>query len=66
MLSTVEEPDYVIQGYGKAVIALKKMTKTKLLAVVYKEVSQEDGFIITAYFTSKIGLEREAILWRKR
>jgi len=29
------------------------------------EISKEDGFIITAYFTSKIKLEREVILWQR-
>ena len=38
----------------------------KFLAVVYKEITKEDGFIITSYFTSKIKLEKEAIVWRKK
>ena len=40
------------------------MEKNKFLAVVYKEISERDGFIITAYFTSKIELEREVIVWQ--
>ena len=43
-----------------------KIAKTMFLAVVYKEVSKEDGFIITAYFTAKVRLEKEVILWQKR
>jgi uncharacterized protein YuzE len=31
----------------------------KYLAVVYKEISQDDGFLITACFTSKLILERK-------
>jgi len=61
----VEEPDYVIKGYGGALIALRQM-KRKLLAVVYKELSKKDGFIITAYFTSKMRLEKEVILWQRQ
>jgi hypothetical protein len=66
VLDTIEDPDYIIEGYAKAFIALKKITKTKFLAVVYREVSKEDGFVITAYFTSKLNLEKEVILWQKK
>ena len=66
VLNAIEEPDYVITGYKEALIALKEIEKGKFLAVVYKEISKEDGFIITAYFTSKIKLEKEAIVWRKK
>lgn len=65
VLNTVEEADYVIEGYREALIALKKMNK-KFLAVIYKELGADDGFIITAYFTSKIKLEREKIVWQKK
>ena len=65
VLTSVEEPNYVIKGYKGAFIALKEITRGKFLAAVYKEISKEDGFIITAYLTSKIKLEKEVILWRK-
>jgi len=35
VLNCVEDPDYIIQGYRDAVIALKKVNK-KFLAVIYK------------------------------
>ena len=66
VLYAIEDPDYIIQGYKKALIALRKITKTKFLAVVYREVTKEDGFVITAYFTSKVNLEKEVILWQKK
>lgn len=66
VLYTIEDPNYIIEGYRKALIGLKKGTKSKFLAVVYREVSKEDGFVITAYFTSKINLEREVIRWQKK
>ncbi len=64
VLLTVESPDYVIKGYEEALIALKQREEGKFLAVVYKEIGRSDGFIITAYLTSKIKLEREVILWQ--
>jgi len=45
---------------------LKKVDERKFLAVVYKELSNFDGFIITAFFTSKIKLESEEIVWQKQ
>ena len=61
----MEEPDYIIQGYGEAIVALKEFEKGKFLAVVYKEF-EADGFIITAYFSNKIKLENEVMLWQKK
>ncbi len=65
VLQTVEDADYVIKGYGEALIALQEIKINKFLAVVYKEFD-DDGFIITAYFTSKLKLKREEILWKKK
>jgi len=47
-------------------IALKGVSKSKFLAVIYKEISKMDGFVITAYFTSKLSLEKEVVLWQKK
>ena len=66
VINAIEEPDYIIKGYREALIALKEIEQGKFLAVVYKEFSEEDGFIITAYFTSKIKLEKEAVVWRTK
>ena len=66
VLYAIEDPDYIIEGYRRAMIALKRITKTRFLAAVYREVSRQDGFVITAYFTSKLDLGKEVILWQKR
>jgi hypothetical protein len=65
VLKTVEDADYVIKGYKDALIALQEVKRKKYLAVVYKEFA-DDGFIITAYFTGKIKLENEEIVWKKK
>jgi len=65
VLQTVEDADFVVKGYGDAFIALREIRRKKYLAVVYREL-KEDGFIITAYFTRKIKLEREEIVWKKK
>ena len=66
VLDVIEYPDYIIKGYDVTLVALRHVDKNKFLAVVYKEVSNSDGFIITAYFTSKIKLEREVIVWKRQ
>jgi len=66
VLNTIEGPDYIIKGYKNALVALKKVKKGKNLAVVYKEINKKDGFIITAYFTGKINLIEEKIIWQKK
>ena len=65
VLHTIENPDLVIQGYGGALIAVKGMGRRRYLCVVYKEfISKKDGFVISAYFTSKI--DRRKVLWPKK
>ncbi|MGA2298198.1 MAG: hypothetical protein ABSG15_11690 [FCB group bacterium] len=66
ILDTLEYPDFVIKGYSDAKIALRIIRSNKYLAVVYKETSDIDGFLITAYFTTKININSEEILWKKQ
>jgi hypothetical protein len=54
--------DLILRGYGGALIAVRGMGRKRYLGVVYKELGPDDGFIISAYFTSKIN--RKAIIWR--
>jgi hypothetical protein len=63
VLEAVEDPDFILQGYGGALIAVNVMARRKYLAVVYRELGRRDGFIITAYFTSRFS--RRLIRWRR-
>jgi hypothetical protein len=62
VLMVVEDPDFVLRGYGGALLAVKGYGRGRYLVVVYKELSSHDGFIITAYFTSRT---KGAIVWRR-
>lgn len=53
VLSAIERPDWVTRGYHGALVAWKGQGRRGFLAVIYREVSSEDGFVITAYLTSK-------------
>ena len=63
VLDAVENPDLILKGYRGALMAAKQVAPGRYLAVVYKELSRDDGFIVTAYFTRRI--TRRSVLWRK-
>lgn len=62
VLDIVENPDLIIRGYQGSLVAVRSYGR-RYLMVIYRQVSREDGFIITAYFTSKI--DRRKALWNK-
>ena len=63
VLRTVEEPDLILRGYRGSLIAVRGFGQKRYLAVVYRQLSSEDGFIITAYFTSK--MDRRKAIWKR-
>lgn len=66
VLETVAEPDIIAQGIKGEYLAVKKSDK-KWLVVVYKEIDNKDGFIITAFITSRIHyLLKKEIVWKKQ
>jgi hypothetical protein len=63
VLEVVESPDWITQGHRGALVAWKGYGRSGFLCVHYRELSEEDGFIITAYLTRKSRKERK--LWPK-
>ena len=64
VLETVESPEAVYQGGTGECIAIREIETGKYIVVIYKEISKEDGFIITAFLTRrKKQLERRKKLW---
>lgn len=53
LLLAVSNPDEVFIGGEKESIALREIEGTHHIVVVYKETGADDGFIITAFKTSK-------------
>jgi len=68
VLETIESPETVLQGdYGeKLPVRFYKTTPltSKYLVVAYKELSERDGFVMTAYFARRIADWRE-VLWKQ-
>jgi hypothetical protein len=68
ILATLAEPDLVQEGDAGTRIALKHYPSSplteKFCAVVYREVSEADGFVLTAYFCSRYAAGRR-MLWKR-
>jgi hypothetical protein len=65
----IDKPDYVVAGWGGAMIALAwnedAPANPKHLAVVYREVDG-DGFVIAAFFISRYErLLKRGVLWQR-
>lgn len=67
ILETVAEPDLVQKGDAGELLAVRRYDRTplteKCLVVPYRELNEEDGFILTAYLTSQPSAWRE-IVWK--
>jgi hypothetical protein len=69
ILETIENPNIIYEGnYGGLIaVSTEFLEINKFIIVVYKELSSEDGFIITAYCSNKIQhFEKKKILWKKQ
>ena len=65
VLLAIAAPEMIFQGGLDELLATVITDKNKWLVVVYKE-NETVGFILTAYFTSKINkLLKRKILWQK-
>ena len=64
ILETITDPEAIYEGKYGALIAVRKIETDKHLVVVYKEISHDDGFVITAFLTKRIKqIERRIKLW---
>ena len=63
VLDTVTEPERIVEGKAGELLALRKRGANKLLVVVYRELV-DDGFVITAFSTSKLhAFEKRKQVW---
>jgi hypothetical protein len=66
VLETVEEPEAIYEGKTEERIAVREIEKGKYIVVVYRELSEEDGFVITAFLTRRRRqLERRRKIWEQ-
>ncbi|MBI4824250.1 MAG: hypothetical protein HY805_08490 [Nitrospirae bacterium] len=68
ILEAVSSPTWVVEGDANDLWAVKLTSQRKALLVIYKEMKeQKDGFIITAFVTTKIKklLKGRRIVWQQ-
>lgn len=65
ILETVQRPDAVYDGDGGELLAISNRFAPRSLVVAYREPSRVDGFVITAFFTTRIRqIERRRLAWK--
>jgi len=68
VVETVEKPDMIQQGDRGELLAIRRYRETplteKYLVVPYREISRDDGFILTAYLASQLRTGRR-IVWSR-
>jgi hypothetical protein len=71
VLETVKDPDFIAKGLHGELKAVKLLIDlpmgARYLIVIYREVTPEDGFIITARISSGVGdFIKGGVIWRKK
>ena len=61
ILTAIEHPTRILRGYAGAFVAVLTLSRQRHLHVVYKEISPDDGFIITAFIARKVN--KKVQLW---
>ena len=64
ILKAIEQPTVILRGYAGSQIAVLAMARERYLHVVYKEVSGNDGFVITAYMGQKYN--QDQVIWPRK
>ncbi len=64
VLAVIEDPELVLQGHRGSLIAAHGCGRDRYLMVIYKELSADDGFVITAYFARKP--DRSRVTWKRQ
>jgi hypothetical protein len=63
VLATITQPNRILAGGGGELPAVQELDPGKFLVAVYREL-EHDGFVITAFLTSKINaLNRRKQVW---
>lgn len=67
VLEALEDPDAIYKGNSGELLAVKEIHADKYLVAIYKEISETDGFVITAFLSSRRRqLERRKKVWQRQ
>ena len=63
----MKETEAIYEGKMGECMAVGEIDKDKYIVVVYRELSKEDGFVITTFLTRRRRqLERRRKIWQNR
>jgi hypothetical protein len=62
VLETIERPEFVARGNKGTLKAARNMGKRRWFVVIYRELSKNDGFVITAYLLDT--KPKGEVIWR--
>jgi hypothetical protein len=62
-LQAIEDPDLILSGRRGSLKAVKGYGRGRFLVVIYRDLSPDDGFVVTAYFVRRI--DRRKTVWRR-
>ena len=66
VLETIASPEAVYEGNAGEVLAVSTLRGSRVLVVAYREINRDDGFVITAFFTSRVRqIERRRVVWKR-
>jgi len=64
VLDTIENPEGIYEGNSGESLAVREVDKGKFLVVAYRESTQSDGYVITAFFTKRrTQIEKKRKIW---
>jgi hypothetical protein len=65
VLQAIADADHVLEGHAGELLAVHRLDSSKVLVVAYREVEARDGFVITAFMTSRVTalFKRRRQLW---
>ena len=63
VIAVIENPEWITRGQRGSLIAWRRYGRRGFLCVYYREVSDDDGFVITAYFQRRA--KKEPKVWPK-
>ena len=63
VLDAIENPEFILRGRKSTKVAVLNVGRRKWLLVTYREISRNDGFIITAFVDDEFN--KNLIIWRR-
>ncbi len=67
VLEAINNPDEIVSGEKGELIAIKRFNNKHIVAI-YREVNDENGFVITAFLTSEVERVRKSrkLIWKNK